>query len=192
MEKESSYPFGSDHFLDGAENYLLHKAMVNHDQQRIKTREGREVGDKVTRDLLEGLGGTGLDQGERRNGGVCVQLVLLAHSTAFDVFLHKLHETQSSELSSNKLMSLEVSRMTSSLVGMTLGKNRVVEGTIRGHIDASFVYKDMIVEFPVRKSGAEGSRNILQGRLQVLEDEGVGLGGVTNVLMQLSVNEVDK
>ena len=72
MKKECSNPFGGDCFLGRAENYPLCKAMVNHDQQGIETRGGGEVGDKVTRDLLEGARGTGLDQGERENGGVCV------------------------------------------------------------------------------------------------------------------------
>ena len=54
VEKEGSYSLGSDGFLSGAENYPLSKAMVDHDQQRVKVRRGGEVGDKVTRDLLEG------------------------------------------------------------------------------------------------------------------------------------------
>ena len=54
MEKEGSYPLGGDCFLGGAENYPLCKAMVDHDQQRIKTRGSREVSDQIIRDLLEG------------------------------------------------------------------------------------------------------------------------------------------
>ena len=72
MEKEGSYPLSGDGFLCGAENYPLHKAMVNHNQQRVKTRRSRKVGDKVAGDLLEGARGVGLDWGERRDGGVCV------------------------------------------------------------------------------------------------------------------------
>ena len=53
VEKEGSYPFGSDGFLCGAENHPLCKAMVNHNQQGIETRGDREVSDEVTRDLLE-------------------------------------------------------------------------------------------------------------------------------------------
>ena len=72
VEKEYSYPFGGDHFLSGAENYLFSKTMVNHDQQRIETRGGGEVGDEVTGDLLEGARGTGFDQSKWGNGGMCV------------------------------------------------------------------------------------------------------------------------
>ena len=54
MKKECCDPFGSDHFLGRAENYPLSKAMVNHDQQRIEVGGGREVGDKIVGDLLEG------------------------------------------------------------------------------------------------------------------------------------------
>ena len=48
MEKESCYPFGSDGFLCGAENYPLCKAMVDHNQQGIKNGGGREVGNEIT------------------------------------------------------------------------------------------------------------------------------------------------
>ena len=72
VKEKGGYLFSSDGFLCGVENYPLHKAMVDHDQQRVKTRGGGEVGDEVTRDLLEGMRGMGPDQGERGNGGVCV------------------------------------------------------------------------------------------------------------------------
>ena len=67
-----NYPFSSDGFLSGAKNYPLHKAMVDHDQQRIKTRGSGGVSDKVTRDLLEGAQHMGLDRSEWRSGGVCI------------------------------------------------------------------------------------------------------------------------
>ena len=72
MKKECGDPFGGDRFLGRAENYPLHKAMVDHNQQGIKTRGGREVSDKVTRDLLKGARGMGLDWSQRRDGGVGV------------------------------------------------------------------------------------------------------------------------
>ena len=53
MEEKSSYPFSSDCFLGRAEDYPLHKAVVDHDQERVKVRGVGEVGDEVTRDLLE-------------------------------------------------------------------------------------------------------------------------------------------
>ena len=65
IEKKSGYPFGGDHFFGRAENYPFCKAMVDHNQQGIKTGEGGEVGDKVTRDLLEGARGAGFDQSKR-------------------------------------------------------------------------------------------------------------------------------
>ena len=36
MEEKGNYPFGGDCFLGGAENYPLYKAMVDHDQERVK------------------------------------------------------------------------------------------------------------------------------------------------------------
>ena len=36
MEEQGREPFSSNGFLGGAENYPLSKAMVNHDQKRVK------------------------------------------------------------------------------------------------------------------------------------------------------------
>ena len=72
VEEKSGYSFSGDRFLDRAEDYPLRKAMVDHDQQGIKAGGSGEVGDQVTRDLLEGARGAGFDRGERGNGGVSV------------------------------------------------------------------------------------------------------------------------
>ena len=72
MEKECSDSFGGDHFLSGAENYPLCKAMVNHDHQGIKAGGCGGVGDEVTRDLLEGAGSMGFNQSKRQDGGVSI------------------------------------------------------------------------------------------------------------------------
>ena len=72
MEKEGGYPLSGDCFLGRAENYPLSKAMVDHNQQRVKAGGSGEIGDQIARDLLEGAGHVGLDWGERGNGGVYV------------------------------------------------------------------------------------------------------------------------
>ena len=36
MEEQECDPFSGNGFLGGAENYPLSKAMVNHDQKRVK------------------------------------------------------------------------------------------------------------------------------------------------------------
>ena len=71
-EKEGSYLLGSDGFLDEAKNYPLCRAMVDQNQQGIKAGGDREVGNEVTRDLLEGVRRAGLDQGEGENSEVCL------------------------------------------------------------------------------------------------------------------------
>ena len=65
----------------------------------------------------------GLDWGEWGNSGVCVGLVLLAYSTAYDVLSHEMCETQPPEFRGNKLIGLEVARMTSGFVVVTPGKD---------------------------------------------------------------------
>ena len=45
VEEKGGNPFGGDGLLSGAENYPLSKAMVYHDQERIKAGRGGKVGD---------------------------------------------------------------------------------------------------------------------------------------------------
>ena len=86
MENECGYAFGGDVFLHGTMNHPLNKPMVDHDQQGIKAGQRGKVGDEITRDLLEWVGGGGADGGEQWDGGVSVSFVLLAGCTAFNVF----------------------------------------------------------------------------------------------------------
>ena len=57
IEKEDGNPFCNNCFLGRTENYPLSKAMGDHNQERVKARGHWQVGDKITRDLLEGLRG---------------------------------------------------------------------------------------------------------------------------------------
>ena len=180
---EGSYPFSSNCFLGGVENYLLCKAMVDHDQERVNAQGSGKVSHKVTRDPLEWAGSVGLDQSEWGEGGMCVCLVLLACGTAFNVLAHELHENGPLEISGDKLTSFEITGVPGGLMVMAADKNRVVEGVLWGDIDTPLVYKDMIVIFPVRETRLEGSRDILQGCLQVLENERVRLERVTDLFM---------
>ena len=115
----------------------------------------------------------GFDRSERGNGGVCVCLVLLACGTAFDIFVHKLCKAQPPEFRGDKLVGLEVTRVTGGLMVMAVGKDGATEGILWGNVDMILVCQDVIIEFPVREVRPEGSRDVLQGRLQMLEDEGV-------------------
>ena len=91
----------------------------------------------------------GSDWGEWWDGRVGVRLVLLAHDTAFNVFTHKLCEAWPSELSSDKLVRFEVTRVTGGLMVMTPGKDGAMEEVVWGNIYTAFVYQDMVIVFPV-------------------------------------------
>ena len=56
-----------------------------HDQERIEARGNGEIHDKITGDLLERARGDGFDRRKGGHGGMCVNFVLLALGTAFDV-----------------------------------------------------------------------------------------------------------
>ena len=61
VEKEGGNSLSGDGFLGGAKNHPLSKAMVDHDQERIKVGGDREIGDEITGNLLEGVGGDGFN-----------------------------------------------------------------------------------------------------------------------------------
>ena len=48
-------------FMARCKNYPLHKAMVDHDHDRIKSHRRREVGDEVDGQLFKREDGSGLD-----------------------------------------------------------------------------------------------------------------------------------
>ena len=151
MEKEGSYSFSGDCFLGRAENYPLCKAMVDHNQQRIETRGGREVGDKVARDLLEGARGVGFNWGEQQDGGVSVGFVLLACGTAFNVFVHKLYKIRPPKFRGNKLASLEITRVAGGLMVVAADEDELTEGVLWRNVDMTFIGQDIIIVFPVRE-----------------------------------------
>ena len=168
VEEEDSYILDGDGFLSGAENYPLHKSVVNHNQQTVEAGGEEKVGDQVTRDLLEEMGHARSDWGEWGDGGVSIQFILLAHGAAFDVFAHILHEAQPPELSDNKLAGFKITRVTGGLMVMAAGRNGAAEGVIRRNIDMAFISKDMVIKFPVREVGPECIRDVFQGCLEVL------------------------
>ena len=165
VKEKGSYPFSGDRFLGGAENYPLCKAMVDYNQQGVKTGGGGEVGDEVARDLLEGARGKGFDRSEWGDSGVSVQLVLLAHDIALNVFVHKLCKTGPPEFRGNKLASFQIARVLSGLMIVATGKDRVAEGVPRRNLYVALVSQDVVIVFPVREARLESSRNILQGQL---------------------------
>ena len=173
MEKECGYSFSSDVFLHGTKNHPLSKPMVYHDQKGIKADGRGQVSDKVTRDLLEGVGCRGVNEGEWGNGGVCVGLVLLTGRTAFNIFADVGGKAGPPEFSCDGLVSFQVSRVAGRVMIMAMLEDGVAKGFIVGDIDATLIGKDACYDLPVRKVGAEGKGNILIHGLESLEDEGI-------------------
>ena len=78
--------------------------------------------------------------GEWGGNRICVSFVLLAYGTALNIFRHILYKTWPPELRGNKLVSLKVSGVSSSLMIMTVGEDGAPEGVCQGKIDISLVY----------------------------------------------------
>ena len=80
---------------------------------------------------------------------MCVRLVLLACGIALNILLYKLHEIWPPELRYDKLMSLKIHGMASSLMVMAVSEDRAPQRVLRGNIDTSFIDKNVVVILPV-------------------------------------------
>ena len=192
VEKECGNAFRSDVFLCGAKNHPLSKPMVDHDQKGIEAGGGREVGDKVTGDLLEGAGRGGANGGERWNGGVRIGLVLLAGSTTFDIFTDVGGEAWPPELCCDELSGFQVAGVPGAFVVMATLENSVAEGIIGRDIYTALVGQDARFDLPVGEAGTEGEGDVVIHGLEGLEDEGVACRGRLNTVGEGHIDNVDE
>jgi hypothetical protein len=116
FEKEFGDAFCGDGFVTGTENYPLHKPMVDHNHDRIKTRGDGEVGNEVNGELSERVGRGGGDRDKRWCRGVGVDFHLLASSTTVNVVANKSPHGRPPVQAFNKLFGAETARMTRSSV----------------------------------------------------------------------------
>ena len=174
VEEEGGDSLSCDGFLCRAENHPLTKAVVHHDQERVKTGGQGEVGDEVARDLMERKRGGGGDGCGGRGSGMCVRLVLLTGCAASNEGANIRGEAWPPELGGNQLASLEEAGVASSGVIMTAAENITAEIASRRDIDTALMGEDAIRMLPVREMGTESRGNRATHGLKGLEDKGVG------------------
>ena len=192
MEEKGGDPFGSNRFLGRAKNYPLCKPMVDHDHERVEAGGHREICDKVTGDLLKRARSNGFDGRQGRHSGVCVDLVLLAKSAAFDISADVGGEAGPPEFGRDQLTCFQEAGMTRGLVIVATLEDGATEEVVGGNVDTPFVHKDAGLDLPVGQARTEGKRNVLVHGLESLEDEGVAGGGGFNAVGEGSVNEVNE
>ena len=123
--------------------------MVYHDQYRIKSRRGGEVGDEVTGDLLEQVGRGGGDRDKWWGRWVGVHLVLLAYCTSFNILLDKGSKSRPSKLSGDELVGFQDTRVPSSRVVMVFGDSQLTQVRLFGDIDMTLVGQDTPFVCPI-------------------------------------------
>ena len=179
VKKQLCDSYGVNGFLARCKNYPLHKAMVDHDHDRIKSCRRGEIGDEVNRELFEGKSNSGLDQEQRGHNGVRVGLVLLADGTTGDKMLHEGGEARPPEISLQDCFHTKNTHVTQQRGGV----NGVEEGRAsRGGYEHAIAEEEMsIIKGPVRKGGtSEQGRPVVQSG-EGLEYKGIGGGGGFNV-----------
>ena len=120
------------------------KAVVDHDQERIKAGGRGEISDEITRQLLEWTGGGGADGVKGRYCGVRVGLGLLAISAAFDIFSDELSEARPPIVSHHELAGFEISRVAGRGVIVASGHNILVKGPGGWDVYPPWVGKEFI------------------------------------------------
>ena len=99
-----------------------------------------------------------------------VGLVLLAGSTAFNIFADVGGETGPPRFRCNKLSGFQVAGVSGTLMVMATLENSVAEGIIVRDIDTALVGQDARFDLPVGEAGTEGEGDVLVHGLEGLED----------------------
>ena len=149
MEKEGCNPFSSNSLLGGTKNHPLTKAVVHHDQKRVKPRGKGEVCNKVTEYLVEREGTGRGDRSSRGVGRVSVYFVLLASSTNSDEGTDEGGEAGPPEVGSDQLMGFEEAWMASGGMVVAATENVAAKVAIRRDVDAAFIGEDTINVLPI-------------------------------------------
>ena len=123
---------------------------------------------------------------------MCVDLVLLANGTAFDVAADKGSKAGPPEFGSDQLPSFQEAGVSGGFMIMAVCEDSAMEGVVCGDVDTALIGEDAGLDLPVSEAGTEGERNVLVHGLESLENEGVARGYGLNAMGEGSVNQVDE
>jgi len=152
FEKQSGNAGGVDCFVTRDENHPLRKPMVDHDQNRVKTRRQRQIRDHVARNLLKRARGRGGNWTKPRDSGVSVNLVGLASSAASHKSVNKGGETGPPVVVLNQVNGAEISAVSSSLRAMQRVYQLLPGGF--GNVETALVVESTVEEHPIVASSA--------------------------------------
>ena len=153
-------------FEAGSEDYPLHKAVVDHDHQRIMASRWGKIGDEVNGKLLkwEGRGRWDGRQGQAR--GMVVHLVLLTSGTARDRGIDKGGQTRPPEVAFDDGFDMKTPCMPSS-GGFMQRTNKGVAGCW-WYVHSSLKVEATILKGPVGEGGAREQRGAILHSLDCL------------------------
>ena len=137
VKKQLGDSCGVNGLLARCKNYPLHKAMVDHDHDRIKAPRRRKISDEVNGELLEGESDSGLDREQRGHNRVHVGLVLLADGAAGNKVFHEGGEAWPPEIPFQDCFGAKDTHVTQQRGGM--------DGVEQGRVSRGG-YKHSIVE----------------------------------------------
>jgi len=154
FEEKFGYSLQGDHFQAWSDNYPLHKTMVDHDHDRVKTPRGRVIGDQINGKEGKGnscRGGNGDKRGSHRMG---VRFHLLTEGTSFNIFLDIGTKTGPPVIALDKFFHFEMAGVTHHGVIMEVPEKVMVCGG--GDIGTILIIQDGIDNFPIRQCRFHG------------------------------------
>ena len=123
---------------------------------------------------------------------MCINLVLLAKGTSFDIVADKGSKAGPPELGGNQLSGFQEAGVSGGFMIVASCQDGAAEGVIGRDIDAASISKNSGLNLPVGQPGAKWKRNVVVHGLESLKDKGVACRCRFNVVGEGGVNQVNK
>jgi hypothetical protein len=111
FEEKFRYPFHSDSFQARHDNYLLCKAVVDHDHDRVEPPRRRQISDEVDRQGGKGHGGSRGNGDQRRGHRVGIGFHLLTKGATLNIFTDIGAKARPPKVTLNKLLRFKMAGM---------------------------------------------------------------------------------
>ena len=157
-EEKSSYFGHVDGFGAWNDNYPLHKAVVDHDQNGVHPAYFQEVCNKVHRELFKREGCCGSDGVQWRANRVCIHFVLLAYGASFNELVNVSSQAWPPEVTFKESLGMESTCMPKGGRGMKGGYKGMAG--VRWNVHPPFVIEMTSFICPIFYGGAREQRGV--------------------------------
>lgn len=123
---------------------------------------------------------------------MCVNFMLLARGTAFDIVTDEGSQTRPPKLTGDQLPGFKYTRVPRGRMIVVASDDGVPKGCVIGDIDSSLVSEDTRIIVPVGEVGTETGGDFARKSVECVKHERVRCGGSTKFLGKRGVKKVNK